>query len=249
MDWIDEGIVLGARPYGESAAIVTLLTREHGRHMGLVHGGASRAKRPLLQAGNRVKAAWRARLAEHLGTYSCEMVTAHAALLLEDPLKLTGLTAACAVADGVLPEREPHPAIFAGFEALLTGFQSEAWPVVLVHLELGLLKELGFRLDLERCAVSGVTEELVYVSPRSGRAVSREAGAPYAERLLALPGFLVGGSDYSTEEILRGLDLTGHFIERHLFWPRNRGLPEARLRLAERLRALVVAESAEDAPE
>lgn len=237
MDWIDEGIVLGARPHGENAAIVTLLTREHGRHMGLVHGGASRSKRPLLQAGNRVKAEWRARLSEHLGSYSCEMVTAHAALLLDDPLKLTGLTAACAVADGVLPEREPHAAVFAGFEALLIAFESEAWPVVLVHLELGLLKELGFRLDLEKCAVSGIGEELIYVSPRSGRAVSREAGAPYAEKLLALPGFLAGGEDYGPSEILCGLELTGYFLERHLFWPHNRGLPEARLRLAEKLRA------------
>jgi len=239
MDWIDDGFVLHTREHGENAIVATLLTRERGRHAGLVHGGMSSRQRPLWQPGNLVRVEWRARLAEHLGTYKGEMLAAHAARSLDDPLELGGLSAACALIDGALPEREPHPAIYDGFVALMTAIGHEGWPSIVVRLELGLLQELGFGLDLEKCAATGVTEGLVYVSPKTGRAVSAEAGAPYADRLLKLPSFLVAGGAAGVEDVLLGLELTGYFIERHVFWPHNRPLPPARDRFLDTLKRQV----------
>ena len=239
MDWHDEGIVLSSRPHGENGAIVELLTREHGRHLGLVRGGAGRRQKSVLQAGNTVAAHWRARLNEHLGAYTVELVKPRAGLLMDDAFALTGLSAACAVAS-ILPEREAHPALFEGFSFLLDTMEdADIWPAIFVRWELGLLQELGFGLELGQCAATGVRDDLAYVSPRSGGAVSREAGAPYADRLFRLPPFLVSsqaGVDHA-DDIAEGFRITGHFLERHFYAPLGKHLPDARIRLMQRFAA------------
>jgi len=236
MDWSDHGIVLAARHHGETGLVVNLLTSRHGRHAGFVPGGVSRKQRPTWQIGNVVEVNWRAKVAEQLGNYSGELREAHAARAMESAAELAGLSAACAVVDEALPEREPHPAMYDGFQAFLTVLGHEGWPAIYVRLELGLLQELGFGLDLEKCAATGTMDDLAYVSPKSGRAVSREAAAPYAEKLLPLPAFLsTGGLPGDFEELRQGLDLTGYFLERHVFWPHNKPLPPARARLIESL--------------
>lgn len=232
MDWTDRGVVLSARPHGEAAAVAVLLTRDHGRHGGLVQGGRSSRQRGNLEPGTLVAARWRGRLAEHLGTYTLEPMHGYAAALLDDPLRLAALTAACALVEAALPEREPHPAVFDGLVALLDVLEGAAWPEAYVRWEIGLLAELGFGLDLDRCALTGSNDYLAYVSPRTGRAVSASAGEPYRDRLLPLPGFLVGRGGGGRDETLAGLRLTGHFLERHLL---NGPLPPARMRLVERL--------------
>ena len=236
MDWSDQGIVLSARPHGESGLIASLLTREHGRYAGFVPGGGSRRARPTWQPGNLLEVSWRARLSEQLGNYSAELREAYAARALDDASELAGLAAACAVVDAALPEREPHPAMFEGFVAFLGALGHAGWPAIYVRLELGLLQELGFGLDLEKCAVTGAAEDLAYVSPKTGRAVSRAAAGPYKEKLLELPAFLsTGGLPADDGELRQGLDLTGYFLERHVFWPQNKPLPPARSRFMEAL--------------
>jgi DNA repair protein RecO (recombination protein O) len=237
MQWTDEAIILSARKHGETSVIVQALTREHGRHAGLVRGGVGRGARGVLQPGNEVQGAWRARLADHLGSYNIELRRARAAHLLADAARLAALSSACAVAEAALPEREPHGAAYDGFLVLLEALEeNEHWPEVYVSWEMGLLQELGFGLDLSCCAQTGETEGLAYVSPRTGRAVTEAAGAPYKQRLLALPGFLVGRTGEQTEasEILDGLALTGFFVERHVLAPHNMKLPPARTRFVER---------------
>lgn len=234
MDWTDEGIVLAARLHGETGLVASLLTREHGRHAGFVPGGISRRSRPIWQPGNLVQVAWRARLAEQLGNFTGELSEPHAARVLDEAALLAGLAAACAVVDAALPEREPHPAMFAGFHAFLGALGHPGWEAIYVRLELGLLQELGFGLDLEKCAVSGATDDLAFVSPKTGRAVSRAAAEPYKGRLLPLPPFLsTGGLPSDERELRHGLDLTSHFLERHVFWPHNKPLPAARARFIE----------------
>lgn len=239
VDWRDEGIVLSARAHGETGAILELFTREQGRHLGLVHGGAGRRMRSVLQPGNRLAAHWRARLTEHLGTYQVELVKPLAGLLMDDPLALLALSAASAIC-GVLPEREAHPALYDGYAVLLDTMQDEhVWPAVFVRWELGLLTELGFGLDLTRCAATGTRDDLAYVSPRSGGAVSRAAGEAYKERLFRLPRFLVGtqAGEATPEDVAEGLRLTGHFLDRHLYAAHDRHLPDARIRLMEKMEA------------
>ncbi|MFO1157619.1 MAG: DNA repair protein RecO [Reyranellaceae bacterium] len=236
MDWRDEGIVLSARAHGETGLVASLLTREHGRHAGFVPGGVSRRARPIWQPGNVVEVGWRARLAEQLGNYAGDLREPHAARAFEDATELAGLAAACAVVDAALPEREPHPAMFDGFRAFLTVLGHGGWPTIYVRLELGLLQELGYGLDLSVCAVTGATDDLAYVSPKTGRAVSQAAAGPYKEKLIALPAFLsTGGLASDPEELRQGLDLTGFFLERHVFWPHNKPLPAARARFMETL--------------
>lgn len=238
MDWTDDGIVLAARKHGETSVIATLLTRAHGRHLGLVRGGAGKKARGLYLPGNRVTARWRARLAEHLGTFSCEMTSAFAATVLKDRLRLAALSAACAVAEASLPERQPHAAVFDALVALLgvLGGGDRQWPSAYVKWELGLLGEIGFGLDLSACAATGRNDQLAYVSPKSGRAVSLAAGEPYKGALLPLPGFLLReGAWGEPDEVAQGLKLTGYFLERNVFHPTDRSLPPARNRLAERL--------------
>ena len=226
--------MLSARRHGENSVVVHLLTRGQGRHAGLVRGGQGRRARGIYQPGNLVAARWSARLAEHLGNYTCELVEAHAARVFDDPARLAALSAAAALAETALPEREPHAACFEGFLALLEALTGAHWAEVYVRWELALLSELGFGLDLASCAAGGANDQLAYVSPKSGRAVSLAAGEPYRDKLLALPGFLTGHGGGGTEQVEQGLALTGFFLERHVFAPHHRDLPAARRRLAER---------------
>src|SRR4051812_16001650 len=242
MEWQAPAVVLAARPHGEGGAIVSVLTEAHGRHAGLARGGASRAQAPLWQQGNLVEARWVARLAEQLGSLSGELLHPSAALAMEDPLGLALLAAACAVAEAALPEREPHPRCFAGLVALLTRLPGGAAPLLpdYVAWEATLLADLGYGLDLGRCAMTGGTEDLAWVSPRTGRAVSAGAGAPWAGRLLPLPGFMLGQAPPSgPAEWLAGLRLTGHFLARDVLGDRRAGLPGPRLLLADRVAAMV----------
>ncbi|MBX3491995.1 MAG: DNA repair protein RecO [Parvibaculum sp.] len=237
MEWRDEGFVLSARAHGENGAIVELFTREQGRHLGLVRGGASQRMKGVLQPGNKLAAHWRARLAEHLGTYQVELVKPLAGLLMDDATALTALSAASAIAEAI-PEREAHPALYDAYDVLLSTLEDgHVWPAVFVRFELGLLQELGFGLDLTQCAATGGRDDLIYVSPKSGAAVSREAGEPYKDRLFRLPGFLLASQagEASAAEVAEGLRMTGHFLERHLYAPQGRHLPDARIRLMERL--------------
>jgi len=239
MEWCDDGIVLASRPHGESSAVVQLLTRVHGRHAGLVRGGASRRGRHVVEPGTLVSATWRARLAEHLGHLALDPTRHVGARLLEDPARLAALNAACTLAAEVLPEREPHVGVFEGMLTLLETLQADSegalWPAVYVHWELGLLGELGFGLDLTCCAATGKSYDLAFVSPRTGRAVSRDIGTPYADRLLILPSFLHGGTEAGPEAISQGLAITGHFFACYVFDPVDRSMPQARGRLVELL--------------
>lgn len=233
MEWSDRGIVLSARAHGEASAVATLFTREHGRHSGLVHGGRSARLRGALEPGTLVAGRWRARLAEHLGSLSVEPVHGYAAAFLDDPARLAALAAACAVTEAAVPERAAHPALFDGLLALFGLLDTSAWAEAYVRWEVGLLAELGFALDLERCAVTGGNDWLAYVSPRTGRAVSAVAGEAYRDKLLPLPAFLGGRGGGGPGEVMAGLALTGHFLERHAV---HGPLPPARGRLIDRCR-------------
>jgi DNA repair protein RecO (recombination protein O) len=230
MRWTDEGIVLGSKRHGEANAILELMTCAHGRHLGLVRGGAGSRLRPVLQPGNRVSAAWQARLDEHLGHYTVEGLDARAASFLPAPLALYGVTHLAALCR-LLPERDPHPQIHAALADLLEVLlDSRRAGASLVRFELQLLTELGFGLDLASCAASGEQVDLVYVSPKSGRAVSRQAGEPWKDKLLALPAFLSHSSagDASFDDIVAGFALTGFFLMRYVLEPRGLKLADAR---------------------
>ena len=237
MEWADDAFVLAARAHGEAGALVELLTERHGRFAAHVAGGASRKMKPVLQPGARVIAEYRARTSDHLGSAQLEAVGEGPAALFDDALALTGLSSAAAVTAAALPEREPHPEVFAAFESFWTALQApDIWPAVYVRFEAGLLEALGFGLDLARCAVTGSADDLAWVSPRTGRAVSRDAGAPYADRLLRLPPFMLGSQGgLAAGDVAAGLELTGRFLERDVFGPLNRPLPPARAWLVERL--------------
>ena len=238
MQWSDDGIVLSARKHGESSAIVQVLTRAQGRHAGLVRGGVGRSKRGVLQPGNEIRATWRARLADHLGNYTVELVRARAGQVMGDALRLAALSSACAVAEAALPEREAHPAAYDGLRLLLEAIElADHWPHIYVRWELGLLGELGFGLDLAACARTGEVEGLAYVSPRSGRAVTAAAAGQYKQRLLKLPAFLSpqGNGEAETDaDVADGLALTGFFLERHVLAPHHIALPPARTRFVAR---------------
>ena len=237
MQWTDAGFVVALRRHGESALVVELLTRERGRHLGLVRGGQSPRLRAILQPGNEVAAVWRGRLSEHLGTVACELVRAHAARFIDDPDRLAGLAAAAALVAATLPEREPHADVFGSFAGLLEAFDSARdWAARYVGWECSLLAALGFGLDLSCCAATGATTGLAYVSPRTGRAVSREAGRPYHDKLLALPDFLWRETPADIAQIAQGLRLNEHFLLHHVLLPQGRTLPPARSRLLARLR-------------
>ena len=237
MDFEDDAFVLAARTHGEAGAIVDLLTSAHGRFVAHVAGGASRKIRPFLQPGARVIANYRSRTADQLGSAQIEPVGEGPSALFDDPLALAGLAAAASVSAGALPEREPHPGAFLAFEALAQALVAvEIWPAVYVRFEAGLLAELGFGLDLSHCAVTGSPDDLIYVSPRTGRAVSAAAGADYKDRLLALPPFLLSSQGgLGAGDVGAGLAITGHFLERYVFAPLNRPLPPARHWLFDRL--------------
>jgi DNA repair protein RecO (recombination protein O) len=233
MHWSDDGLVLGARRHGETSVVLELLTREHGRHLGLVHGGRSHKLQPVLQPGNSVHATWRARLDEQLGTYTIEPAVSRAARLMASPLALYGVATLTTLLR-LLPERDPHPDLHAMAEALADHLDDAdlAGPLF-VRFELALLTELGFGLDLTSCAATGATRDLAFVSPKSGRAVSAAAGEPYRDRLLPLPGFLVGqprGNRPSPQDLAEGFGLTGYFLDRSLYDPQGGHLPDERAR-------------------
>jgi DNA repair protein RecO (recombination protein O) len=235
MEWTDQGIVLGVRRHGETSAIVELLTRGHGRHLGLVRGGVGKRMRPLLQPGNGVQAVWRARLDEHLGTYVIEGTRLRAASVLSSSHAVYGVTHLASLAR-LLPERDPHRDIYDMLERTLDDFDDIGEAAAhLIKFELAMLTELGFGLDLENCAATGTTLDLVYVSPKSGGAVSREAGEPFRDRLLRLPPFLrqadgqgSGANGWSDQDLRDGFQLTGMFLLRHVLEPRGQGHSDAR---------------------
>ncbi len=233
MQWSDEGIILSVKAYGETAAVAEIFTRAHGRHLGLVHGGRSRRMRPVLQTGNHVDATWKARLAEQLGHVAVELRKGYAAQAMEDPLALSGLSSLCALSR-LLPERDPHAALFE-VALFVLGYldEPEVWPALMVRWELALLEELGFGLDLVACAATGANDNLIYVSPKSGRAVSASAGDEYKDRLLRLPGFLLKGRQGAATmaDVIDGLALTGHFLETRVLIPRGDAMPAARVRM------------------
>ena len=237
MDFTDDAFVLSARAHGDTGVVVDLLTEAHGRRAAYVAGGASRKMKPFLQPGARVVADYKARTSDHLGSARLEPVGEGPSALFDDPLALTGLAAAAAVAQGALPEREPHPGAFLAFEALSQSLLApDIWPAIFVRFEAGLLQDLGFGLDLSKCASTGAVDDLIYVSPRTGRAVSRTAGEPYKDRLLALPPFMLSSQGGLAEgDVRAGLDLTAHFLELFVFGPLNRPLPPARVWLVDRL--------------
>ncbi len=230
MEWTDEGIILGVRRHGETSAIVELLTRDHGRHLGLVRGGSGSRHRPMLQPGNSVSATWRARLDEQLGYYALEATRMRAATMLASGHAAYGVTHLASLAR-LLPERDPHSEIFERLEAALDDFDDiDIAAMHIVRFELAMLSELGFGLDLSVCAATGATADLTYVSPRTGNAVSREGGAPWRERLLPLPSFLLeeGREVCSNQDVLDAFALTGRFLSRNVLEARGQTFSDAR---------------------
>ncbi|QDL92192.1 DNA repair protein RecO [Paroceanicella profunda] len=243
MEWQDEGVLIAMRRHGESAAIIEVFTAGHGRHAGLVPGGGGRRMAPVLQTGAQLSVTWRARVEDALGTYRVEPVRARAADLLQNADALAGLTATAALLSWALPEREAHPELYARSLDLFDALAGDDWPVRYAVWELELLAELGFGLDLTACALTGATQGLAYVSPRSGRAVTRSAvedaaarGEPWVAKLLPLPGFLLEDAKALPQDIARSLALSGHFLDTWLRPALDRpGVPDARARLAARL--------------
>lgn len=247
MEWTDDAIVLSAQPHGETSLVVRLLTRDHGRHAGRVRGGRAARTAPTYQTGTLVLAQWRARLEEHLGHLVCEPLHGYAAALIDDPGRLGALAAAAAMTEATVPEREPHPELFERLLHLLAALEVGAgagadWAAAYVEWELALLAGLGFGLDLERCAATGSAEDLAYVSPKTGRAVSHAAAGAYKDRLLRLPPFLAGADTgpgagaggIPADDLADALALTGFFLRRHALG--ERPLPPARVRFSDRLR-------------
>jgi DNA repair protein RecO (recombination protein O) len=236
MEWREAGLVLSVRPHGEHAAIVEAFTAGHGRHFGVVRGGASRRMAPVLQPGSEVDITWRARLGEHIGAFTVEPLRSRSGLL-GDRRALAGLNAVCALLHVALPEREAHGGLHAATEVLLDAMEAVPdWPGVYLRWEVGLLEELGFGLDLASCAVTGAVQGLAYVSPKTGRAVSRGAAGEWADRMFPLPACLGGDTSPGPGDVAQGLAITGHFLARELAPVLgDRMLPEARRRLVEML--------------
>lgn len=234
MEWSGEAIVLGTRKHGETSVILEVMTAAHGRHMGLVRGGRSRRQQPTLQPGNLVTVNWRARLSDHLGSFTVEPLHLRAAALMDSRAGLNGLQHLAALLR-LLPERDPHPRLYSALEVIVEHLDTpQVAAALLACFELELLNELGFGLDLSACAATGVTRDLVWVSPKSGRAVSREAGEPYAGKLLPLPAFLARAEGANApptadpQELRDAFRLTGFFLDRHVFGPRGIAWPAAR---------------------
>jgi DNA repair protein RecO (recombination protein O) len=230
MEWRDEGIVIGVRRHGESSTIVEAMTRGHGRHLGLVRGGRTARLQSALQPGNSLGLVWRARLDEHLGAYAVEPLVMRAGRFIASGLALAGVVYLGALLR-LLPERDPHESLFEALELIAEHLDDAGVaPALVARFEAQVLAECGFALDLERCAATGTREDLIYVSPKSGRAVSASAGAPWRDRLLPLPAFLRHGAAPApnADEIADAFRLTGHFLMRDLFAPRSLPLPDAR---------------------
>jgi DNA repair protein RecO (recombination protein O) len=230
MEWRDEGIILGTRKHGETSAILEVMTRAHGRHLGLVRGGRSRKQQPVLQPGNRVDLLWRARLDEHLGTFQAEAIEMNAARLMDSAIAVYGLQTMAAHLR-LLPERDAHEGLFETLAVMIVHLDdADAAGELVARFELLVLDELGFGLDLSRCAATGTQQDLAYVSPKSGRAVSRDAGAPWRDKMLALPAFLQRGSGLRADQaaVDEAFRLTGFFFNRHVYEPRGIEQPDAR---------------------
>ncbi|MHA6265258.1 DNA repair protein RecO [uncultured Aliiroseovarius sp.] len=237
MDWRDQGALLSVRKHGETSVIIDVFTEKHGRHSGVVRGGISRKLAPILQPGAQLDVAWRARLEEHIGSFNVEPVKSRA-MVLSDRTALAGLNAITSLLGFALAEREPHPDLYHRTQAMLDLLgTNEAWPTAYLKWELALLEDMGFGLDLSACAVSGACDDLAYVSPRTGRAVSAEAAGDWAERLLPLPPELLGSGDGSAQNVVDGLVTTGYFLTRWLAHSLgDKPIPEARARLVDRLK-------------
>jgi DNA repair protein RecO (recombination protein O) len=236
MEWVDDAIVLGARPFGEGKLVAEVFAREHGRYGGVVHAG--RKSTPMLQAGNLVHAGWKARLSEQLGFFSpLELVEPHATRLLDDPSALAGLSSAVTMVRAAAAERQAYPQLYDALIVLIEAMpQNGVWPALYARFELGLLAALGYGLDLTRCAVTGETENLAWVSPRTGRAATYDAGLPHADVLLKLPPFLIDAeAELKSGDVADAFALAGYFLERRLFDQRGEGMPDGRRRLIERL--------------
>jgi len=237
--WTDQGIVLSARSHGEGGAIVALLTENNGRHAGFLHGASSKTKRAMLEPGSRVKCDWSARDSDSLGTYSFEAEGGLPYGILDEPLKLSALLSACSLCDAALPEREGHAGLYHGLLQLMQAFDTDLWAVSYVMWEISLLRELGFRLELDKCAGGGDPQTLSHVSPKSGRAVSKVQAEPYEDKLLILPDFLRpndlrGENVGDANDVLLGLKMTAHFLEHWVFTHHTKGVPDARLMFQER---------------
>ncbi len=237
MDWRDHGILLTSRRHGETSAIVEVFTEAHGRHAGVVRGGTSRKIAPILQPGAQLDVLWRARLEEHIGTFQVEPLRSRAAAAFSGRLALSGLNAVVSLLSFCLPEREPHPTIYKQTQQLMDLLgQDDIWPLAYLRWELALLEELGFGLDLSACAVTGATEGLAFVSPKTGRAVSAEGAGDWADRLLPLPLCLRGEGDAPDVEVATGLKTTGYFLENHVAPALGHTpLPQARARFVDQL--------------
>lgn len=232
IEWRDEGAVLAVRAHGETSAIVEVFTAAHGRHAGVVRGGVSRKLAPVLQPGAQVQVVWAARLDEHLGSFTVEPLRSRAGAM-GDRLALAGLNAVTGLLSLTLPERDPHPVLYQHTVDLLDLLgQPDLWPLAYLYWELDLLEEMGFGLDLTQCAVTGVTQGLIYISPKTGRAVSAAGAGKWADRLLPLPPVLLGDGDATQDEIIAGLATTGYFIEHRLLkGSGDKAMPAARARL------------------
>ena len=230
MEWRDQGILLSARRHGETSAIIEVFTPSQGRHAGIVRGGTSRKIAPILQPGAQLDVSWRARLEDHIGAFTVEPVRSRAVSAMQNRLSLAGLNTVTALLSFCLPEREPHAPLYHRTQALLDLLdQKDLWPLAYLQWELSLLEELGYGLDLNVCAVTGASEGLVFVSPKSGRAVTREGAGEWAEKMLPLPPVLRGEGDATNEEIALGFHTTGFFLEHRLARALGgKPLPEAR---------------------
>jgi len=237
MEWRDEGIVLSVARHGEADALLEVMTRSHGRARGFIKGGLGRRNKANLQAGNKLSLIWRSRIETNLGRFTVELLNSPLGLMLGDGARLSALAAATAVVASTLTERECHTSVYEGLQAVIALMEhqegsSAVWGAALSRLELGILAELGYGLDLSECAATGSKDNLIYVSPKSGRAVSAEAGVPYKHKLLGLPAFLVQESEVpSEEEALVALQLTGYFLDRNVWVVHGKGQPAARERL------------------
>jgi DNA repair protein RecO (recombination protein O) len=231
MQWSSEALIIGTRRHGETSLIIEVMTEQRGRHLGLVRGGRSRRFKAMLQPGNSVLVNWRARLDEHLGAFTVEPLAQRAAALMESRDRLYLSQLVCEHLR-LLPERDPHPRLYREALAMIgDGDDRLATAAALARFELHLLDDLGFGLDLESCAATGSNDNLIYVSPKTGRAVSASAGEPYRDKLLALPGFLIGEGETGKEAVLAGLRLTGHFLGEHVWLARQIEPPQTRDRL------------------
>ncbi|MGJ8615215.1 MAG: DNA repair protein RecO [Sulfitobacter sp.] len=235
MEWRDQGILLSARKHGETSSIIEMFTPTQGRHVGVVRGGTSRKIAPILQPGAQLDVVWRARLEDHIGSFSVEPVRSRAAAAMGDRLALAGLNTVTALLSFCLPEREAHLGLYKRTQNLLDLLgQSDVWPLAYLQWEMGLLEEMGYALDLTACAVTGATEGLCYVSPKSGRAVSVKGAGEWADRLLPLPDVMRGTGDGDDAQIAQGFVTTGYFLESHLAQDLGgKPLPDARARFVE----------------